>query len=60
MTSRNDLILKSEISGKKHNHERIEHNINKKNIKKMHIDREGVHCIIVSDYELFYNNWNCD
>jgi len=32
----------------------------KKNIKKIHIDREGIHCIIVSDYELYYNNWNSD
>jgi hypothetical protein len=26
----------------------------------MFVDREGVHCIIVSDYELFYNNWESD
>jgi hypothetical protein len=26
----------------------------------MQIDREGIHCIIVSDYDLYYNNWNSD
>ncbi len=53
------MIFKAEINGK-NNQERVEHNINKKNIKKMHIDREGIHCIIVCDYELYYNNWNSD
>lgn len=24
----------------------------------MVVDREGVHCILVSDYELFYNHWS--
>ena len=59
MTQNNNLIFKSEINGRQ-TQERVEHNINKKNIKKMQIDREGIHCIIVSDYDLYYNNWNSD
>ena len=59
MTQNNYLIFKSEINGRQ-TQERVEHNINKKNIKKMQIDREGIHCIIVSDYDLYYNNWNSD
>lgn len=29
----------------------------KKNTKKMYVDREGVHCLLVYDYELFYINF---
>lgn len=29
----------------------------KKNTKKMFVDREGVHCLLVYDYELFYINF---
>lgn len=26
-------------------------------MKKVHVDREGQHCILICDHELFYLNW---
>ena len=26
----------------------------------MHVDRSGIHCVLMSDHEIFYINWNHD
>ena len=31
--------------------------IERKNIKKMCVDKEGQHCVLLADHELFYCNW---
>jgi len=31
--------------------------IKRKNVRKMYVDREGQHCILLAEHELFYNNW---
>lgn len=31
--------------------------LKKKNIKKMYVDKKGIHCFILAENELFYNNF---
>ena len=32
--------------------------INRKNIKKMIVSKSGQHCLLLTDHELFYNNYD--
>ena len=34
--------------------------LNRSKIRKMFLDESGIHCILMSDSELFYNHWDSD
>ena len=59
MTKKKDTIARADLGkfGGRQPDLIDEQVLKKKNITKMFVDREGVHCILVSDYELFYINW---
>lgn len=61
MTAKREEIARADINKKTRQPELIDQLqlfTRKKNTKKMYVDREGVHCILVQDYELFYINYN--
>ena len=59
LTDRQQIVVKADRSGEGTQPPAIdEHIIKRKNIKKMFVDREGVHCIMLAEHELYYNNWS--
>jgi hypothetical protein len=31
--------------------------IKRKSIKKIYVDPSGLHCFLIAEHEVFYNNW---
>lgn len=57
LTDRQQIVVKADRSEGTQPPSIDEHIIKRKNIKKMFVDREGVHCIMLAEHELYYNNW---
>jgi hypothetical protein len=32
--------------------------IKRKDVKKMYVDPKGLHCFMLIEHEIFYNNWS--
>lgn len=58
LTQRNEVIAKADMSSVDYQPPPIDDMLLKrKNIKKLFVSRNGNHCILLADHELFYNNW---
>ena len=59
LTRRNEIIARADLNKLEGTQPPLidENIIKRKNIKKMFVDREGMHCILLAEHELFYCNW---
>lgn len=58
LTKKNELIAKAEVNKLDYQPSPIDDlMLKRKNIKKMYVSRQGSHCILLAEHELFYNNW---
>ena len=59
LTRRNEIIARADLNKLEGNQPPLidENIIKRKNIKKMFVNREGMHCILLAEHELFYCNW---
>mmetsp|Transcript_34579 Transcript_34579/g.52888 ORF Transcript_34579/g.52888 Transcript_34579/m.52888 type:complete len:268 (+) Transcript_34579:218-1021(+) len=62
MTARNEMIAKINLEDMEHGHPPLidQQAIKRKGIRKMFVDSEGVHCLLMAENELFYCNWADD
>ena len=62
LTQRNEIIARADLNDLEGQPPPLidENIIKRKNIKKMYVDREGQHCILLAEHELFYCNWSDD
>jgi len=60
LTQRNEIIARADLNDLEGQPPPLidETIIKRKNIKKMYVDGEGQHCILLAENELFYCNWN--
>jgi hypothetical protein len=59
LTRRNKTIGKLNLENRDDRQSEVDDDILKrKNIKKMFIDSKGIHCFLLAEHEIFYNNWN--
>ena len=60
MSQKNEVIARADLLNLELAQPPIidENIIKRKNIRKLYVDKDGVHCILMSEHELFYCNWN--
>ena len=58
MTEKSDNVIARVDLSNPSQREAVDEHFKKKNVQKMCVDREGLHCILVSDFELYYLNWS--
>lgn len=59
LTMRNKILVKANIEDTNERTREVDDDILKrKNIKKMFVDPKGMHCFMLAEHELYYNNWN--
>ena len=61
MTEKNDVIARDDLSPEADPSSRpnsIDDQFKKKNVQKMVVDKLGLHCVVISDHELYYMNWS--
>jgi hypothetical protein len=34
--------------------------LKRKDLKKLFVDSKGLHCFLLAEHEIFYNNWNSE
>eukprot|EP00351_Strombidinopsis_sp_SopsisLIS2011_P003625 CAMPEP_0116872960 /NCGR_PEP_ID=MMETSP0463-20121206/3906_1 /TAXON_ID=181622 /ORGANISM="Strombidinopsis sp, Strain SopsisLIS2011" /LENGTH=189 /DNA_ID=CAMNT_0004514095 /DNA_START=90 /DNA_END=659 /DNA_ORIENTATION=+ len=59
-TQRNKLLIKSNIEDESGPYVVDNHMLKRQTVKKMYVDRKGMHCFLLADHEIYYNNWNND
>lgn len=58
LTTRNKNIVKANIEDRNDRPLEVDDDILKrKKIRKMYVDNKGIHCFMLSEHEIFYNNW---
>lgn len=56
---RHKIIIKANVEDANDKSREVDEDILKrKNIKKMFIDSKGMHCFMLAEHEIFYNNWS--
>ena len=61
LTTRNKILVKANIDDRSDKPMEVDDDLLKrKNIKKMFIDSKGIHCFLLAEHEVYYNNWNND
>ena len=59
LTMRNKVILKANIEDPTERVREVDEDILKrKAIKKMYIDQKGLHCFMLAEHEIYYNQWS--
>jgi hypothetical protein len=61
LSTRNKIIVKVNLEDRNDKPAEVDEDILKrKNIKKMFVDSKGLHCFMLAEHEIFYNNWASD
>ena len=58
LTTRNKNIVKINLEDREDRPFEVDDDLLKrKNIRKMYVDQKGLHCFMMAEHEIFYNNW---
>ena len=58
LTTRNKNIVKANLEDRSERPLEVDDDLLKrKKIRKMYIDSRGLHCFLLAEHEIFYNNW---
>jgi len=53
------MIVKANLNDKNQSAQSIDDlMIKRKNVRKMYVSRNGNHCILLAEHEIFYNHWS--